>query len=111
MLYKIKIKIKIKNRLFNVCQQILDNTIQSKGLTILPTRFVITIIISHAKSKLSQFIKANSHNKSQRTSLLPHFIDPREINTSSLIFSRQTFTFILEILSLMYLDSDSIHDY
>ena len=30
----LNIKIKIKNRLFNVYQRILDNTIQSKGLTI-----------------------------------------------------------------------------
>ena len=44
---------KIKNRLFNVCQRTLDNTIQSKGLTILTIRFTITVIISHAKSKPS----------------------------------------------------------
>ena len=45
------IKIKIKNRLCNVCQRALDKTIHSKGLTILSTWFIITVIISHIKSK------------------------------------------------------------
>ena len=44
----------IKNRLFNVYQRILDKTIHSKGLTILSTRFTITIVISHMKHKPSQ---------------------------------------------------------
>ena len=43
-------------------------------------------------------------------SKIPHFIDPTQINTLWLTLCRQTFTFVLETLPLMYSDSDSIHD-
>ena len=42
---------------------------------------------------------------------LPRFINPTKMDTLLLTLCRQTFTFVLETLPLMYSDSDSINDY